>query len=253
MARWSYEAKGNVAPGNAYGTLTFGSGLTQQASDHASTTNGGTDTFLGLASFLLGVPTSGSIDNNASYYISRPYYSGYAQDDWHVNNHLTLNFGVRYEVQLAYKERYNRMADRFTTELLVNPCSVDADPRAVERRRRGLQRHEPEVPFSGASTGSLWRLGLCRARMVYPHARTTRTGRPPPRARLRLSRVGSKDWSSAAAWASSTSRTRPINNSQTGFSVSTSYLSTFTNGQFPVGLYPITLVSRQSVHQRCTH
>ena len=65
-----YEAKGNVAPGNAYGTLTFGSGLTQQASDHASTTNGGADTYLGLASFLLGVPTSGSIDNNASYYLT---------------------------------------------------------------------------------------------------------------------------------------------------------------------------------------
>ena len=85
-----YEAKGNVAPGNAYGTLTFGSGLTQQASDRASTTNGGTDTYLGLASFLLGVPTSGSIDNNASYYLSRPYYAGYMQDDWRVNDRLTI-------------------------------------------------------------------------------------------------------------------------------------------------------------------
>ena len=55
-----YEAKGNVGPGNAYGTLTFGSALTQQASDHASTTNGGADTYLGLASLLLGIqPTSG--------------------------------------------------------------------------------------------------------------------------------------------------------------------------------------------------
>ena len=65
---------GQRSPGNAYGSLTFGSGLTQQATDRASTTNGGTDTYLGLATFLLGIPTSGSIDNNASYYISRPYY-----------------------------------------------------------------------------------------------------------------------------------------------------------------------------------
>src|SRR5262249_26469727 len=77
----SCEARGNVAPGNAYGTWTFGQALTQQATDHASTTNGGTDTYMGVASLLLGMPTSGSIDNNASYYISRPYFAGYIHDD----------------------------------------------------------------------------------------------------------------------------------------------------------------------------
>src|ERR1019366_6145477 len=63
---YNYEARGNVAPGNAYGSFTFGSGLTQQATDHASTTNGGVDGFMGVASLLLGMPTSGNIDNNAT-------------------------------------------------------------------------------------------------------------------------------------------------------------------------------------------
>jgi len=112
-AEISYEARGSVSPGNAYGTWTFGQGLTQQATDHASTTNGGTDTFMGVASLLLGMPTSGSIDNNTSYYISRPYYAFYAQDDWKVNDRLTLNIGLSYEMQLAYMERYNRMAGQF--------------------------------------------------------------------------------------------------------------------------------------------
>ena len=124
----SYEARGNVAPGNAYGKLEFGQSLTQQATDHASTTNGGTDQYLGIASFLLGMPdTQGTTqglteDINASYYISRPYYAFFAQDDWKVSNRLSLNIGLRYEMQPAYKERYNRMAGQFNLNE-VNPLS----------------------------------------------------------------------------------------------------------------------------------
>ena len=48
-----------------------------------------------------GMPTTRQeIDNNASYYISRPFYAFYAHDDWRVNNRLTLNIGLRYEVQV---------------------------------------------------------------------------------------------------------------------------------------------------------
>jgi len=129
----SYEAKGNVSPGNAYGTLRFGTGLTTQATDHLSTTNGGVDQYMGVASLLLGIPypdantlanqgAPGSIDNNASYYLTRPYYAGFAQDDWKVNDRLTINVGLRYEVQVPYLERYNRMAVQFNSTA-VNPLS----------------------------------------------------------------------------------------------------------------------------------
>ncbi len=119
---YNYEAKGTVAPGQAYGVFTFGSGLTQQATDHASTTNGGVDTYMGVASLLLGMPTSGNIDNNATTYFSRPYYAWYAQDDFKVTERLTLSLGLRYEFQLAYLERYNRQGSQFDTSV-KNPLS----------------------------------------------------------------------------------------------------------------------------------
>ena len=117
-----YEAKGNVGPGNAYGAFTFGSGLTQQATGYAATNNGGTDAFMGVASLLLGMPTSGNIDNNTTYYATRSYYAWYAQDTWRATSRLTVDIGLRYEFQLPYLERYNRMNSRFDINQ-VNPLS----------------------------------------------------------------------------------------------------------------------------------
>jgi hypothetical protein len=113
-----YEAKGNVAPGDAYGQFTFGN-ITSQASGHTFLS---TENFNGIASLLLGIPTSGDQAINASYYITRPYYAWYAQDDWKVNNRLTVNIGLRYDVQLPYLERYNRMASMFNINQ-VSPLS----------------------------------------------------------------------------------------------------------------------------------
>jgi hypothetical protein len=114
-----YEAKGTVNPGNAFGSLTFTSTLTRQATDRSLTTNDGFDS---IATLLLGIPTAGSIDNNATSYFTREYYGGYIHDDWKVTNRLTLNIGLRYDVQLPYLERYNRQISAFNTNV-VNPLS----------------------------------------------------------------------------------------------------------------------------------
>jgi hypothetical protein len=67
-------------------------------------------------------PVNSSIDNNASYYLTRPMYAGYVQDTWRVSNHLTVDIGLRYEVQIPWLERYNRMASQFNINA-VNPDS----------------------------------------------------------------------------------------------------------------------------------
>jgi len=224
-----YEAKGNVAPGNAYGTLTFASGLTQQASDHASTTNGGTDTFLGLASFLLGVPTSGSIDNNASYYLTRPYYAGYVQDTWRATDSLTLDIGLRYEVQIPYLERYNQMAEQFNISA-VNPASNQILANwAADAATYNATNPKYPYPTPPAAIYGVWQFagtnGLPR------RTRYTDWTNAAPRIGLAY-RIGQKTVIRGGFGVFYQSDTKN-NNSQTGFSVSTPYINTFTGGQFP--------------------
>lgn len=64
----------------------------------------------GLATFLLGDVTSGSQELVQPISTRGLYYSFYAQDDWRVNNRLTLNLGLRYSIPFGDKEKYGRLA-----------------------------------------------------------------------------------------------------------------------------------------------
>lgn len=116
---YHYETRGNVNPGNAYGTFTFDSSWTRQESSKNVLTN---DQYNSIASLELGLPQSGGIDNNATSYYSRPYYGVYFTDDWKVSQKLTATIGLRYDVQLPYLERYNRTISRFN----LNQVSPDS-------------------------------------------------------------------------------------------------------------------------------
>lgn len=67
----------------------------------------------GLASFLLGLGSSGSVGNNAYTAEQTPYYAFFAQDDYRVNSRLTLNLGLRYDWEGLHNERYNRQNSGF--------------------------------------------------------------------------------------------------------------------------------------------
>ncbi len=76
------------------------------ASQPGDTTVGGGD---GFATFLLGYPNAGGYyeiqDRNASQSYQ---FSGYFQDNWRATPNLTLNLGLRYEVDDPRTERFNR-------------------------------------------------------------------------------------------------------------------------------------------------
>ena len=81
-----------------------------------------------LASFLLGLPSSGSISNDASSFWSQPYLAFYVQDDWRATSKLTLNFGLRWAAQFALKERDNRYFSRFNPNENIAPVTNYAQP-----------------------------------------------------------------------------------------------------------------------------
>jgi hypothetical protein len=70
-----------------------------------------------LASFLLGLPTGGIIDRNASRANQTLYNGIFVQDDWKATPKLTVNLGLRYELEGATTERFNRNIRGFDPNL----------------------------------------------------------------------------------------------------------------------------------------
>jgi len=75
----------------------------------------GTD-YLGLqnyAAFLLGLPSTTSLTRASDYSEYSKTWGFFVQDDWRVNSKLTLNIGLRYEVETALTERNDKSVSGF--------------------------------------------------------------------------------------------------------------------------------------------
>ncbi len=93
----------SVAAGG--GRFSFTRGFTQGPDPNVAAINAGN----GLASMLLGTAASGDANIGVGISLQNFYFAGYLQDDFRVNNRLTLNFGLRYETETAPTERYNQL------------------------------------------------------------------------------------------------------------------------------------------------
>jgi hypothetical protein len=87
--------------------------------------SGGTGVGSTVASFLLGLPSGGQVNNNAQAFWSQRYTAGFFQDDWRVTSKLTINLGMRWDFENEPVERYNRTVSRWDPTA-VNPISAQA-------------------------------------------------------------------------------------------------------------------------------
>jgi Carboxypeptidase regulatory-like domain len=78
----------------------------------------------GWADFLLGLPGNGHVNWNDSLFDYQPVWNIYFQDDWKITHRLTVNLGLRYDVQMGLKERYNELPRGFCATC-VSPITAD--------------------------------------------------------------------------------------------------------------------------------
>ena len=77
----------------------------------------------GMAAFLLGQPTGGNFPLLADNAATAKYHGIFVQDDWKVSRRLTLNLGIRYEIDLGTTERFNRIIRDFDPSI-PNPTEA---------------------------------------------------------------------------------------------------------------------------------
>ena len=105
--------------GSPSGSFSFAQASTGGPNATATAGNSG----FGMASFLMGWPSGGSMPYANGISVLSTYYGFYFQDDFRVSKKLTLNMGVRYEYESPRTERYNRTTRGFAYDT-ASPLKV---------------------------------------------------------------------------------------------------------------------------------
>lgn len=86
-------------------------GLDTYSSQFSRPTTAGANTIFNLSDFYFGARSQYEFANLLVVEMQRRLHYAYAQDDFRVNNRLTLNLGVRYEFATPYTEAKNRLSN----------------------------------------------------------------------------------------------------------------------------------------------
>jgi hypothetical protein len=127
----------NRYPGSISPDLSFGTTYTNGPLNNSAAAPLGQQ----LASLLLGIPggsmTSGSTVN---YALQNQYFGTYLQDDFKLTKKLTLNVGLRYELELPVTERHNGLLGTF--------AASTASPIAAQAIAAYAKNPIPQIPAS---------------------------------------------------------------------------------------------------------
>jgi hypothetical protein len=133
--------------GNAQsGQYTFNNTYTRQSSSGSTSAD-----YQGLqayATFLLGMPSTIAISRLPTYDEYSRTFGFFGQDDWRVNNKLTLNLGLRYEVESALVERQNKSVSGFQYDY-VQPIQAAAQANYAALNDPALKAFVPQLSVKG--------------------------------------------------------------------------------------------------------
>jgi hypothetical protein len=117
-----YRAFGNRFPRGVSPDFSFSNSYTRGPLDNSPAAPIGQE----LASMLLGIP-SGSMERTASFAMQDQFLGFYLHDDFKLSPKVTLNLGLRYELERPLTERYDRLVAEFDS---TTPNPIEAQARA---------------------------------------------------------------------------------------------------------------------------
>jgi len=133
--------------GDSSGSFSFNDTWTN-AGSLGATGNMGPD----QAAFLLGVPSGGEYDVNARGDYHQYYVGLFAQDDWRATDRLTLNLGLRFDINTPYEERLGRTTSGFNPAASIAYASAPAYSSTAETNPDGTTFTIPNINTKGGLT-----------------------------------------------------------------------------------------------------
>ena len=108
-ADWKYETYTREQQNNTNPNYTFSNAQTAQPL-YGTSLPAGTQVGSGWASFLLGQYSSVRLSNGQFLRYQRPSWALYVQDSWKVTRKLTVEYGLRWDLQVPIGEQHDRMS-----------------------------------------------------------------------------------------------------------------------------------------------
>ncbi len=134
------RSTGNDQSGRYQFTNTYTRQNSASGTDYAGLQN--------YAAFLLGLPSTTSITRAATYDEYSVTSGFFVQDDWRISDKLTLNLGLRYEVESALVEKDNKSVSGFDYEY-VQPIQSQVQANYAALNDPALKALVPQLYTKG--------------------------------------------------------------------------------------------------------
>jgi hypothetical protein len=150
--RWTNVFNENY--NNSGGLVRFNRNFTRSTLNSTSVLEGN-----GFASFLLGAPFEGQVDVNPKPHYEWFFVAPWIQDDWRINNRLTINLGFRWDFNGAVTEADNMLNYAFDPTI-VNPISARVGQQVMGGIRFAGVDGAPEQPWKFDKNNYQFRAGM---------------------------------------------------------------------------------------------